>query len=371
MAADEVQHGIPVFFGVILDKVQQLGLQRSGVLVALEERQDLCSQGVIHSAVDVVAAQVFPLLAIADFVGSVFPYFPDEQGLRVLLLQGLVELAQERFGQFVDDVQPPTADAGPEPVLQHAVLGIDDEIHVGGRSFFHVGQVVHAPPGFVFVRVLGESVPAVVGGVLGLIGSQAVVPAVAIEIHAVRPCVAEYTVQDDADALLPGSLAQLFQLLLCAQERIYPLVVACVVAMVAAALENGVQVQHCDAQLLQVGQLFPDAGQIASEEIVVHDGPVVMQPAVEGGVVPTTVEYGIPLATQLCGTALAPAEPVREDLVHDGVLEPVRRPGVLVVHRNLVRGGDFRIDAAHAAQVGAVVAVVDDLFFIGDDKVVP
>jgi hypothetical protein len=135
VAADEVEHGIEIFRRVIFDEPRQFGIHAPRIFGAGHEVDHQGALGVVHGAVDIVAAEVFPLFAVADLVRRIFPDFADEDGIGLFLFQGMVELAQEGYGQLVDDVQSPAADAFVQPVFEDAVFAVDDENPCTTASF--------------------------------------------------------------------------------------------------------------------------------------------------------------------------------------------------------------------------------------------
>lgn len=47
-------------------------------------------------------------------------------------------------------------------MVEHAVLAVDDEVHVGRRRLRDIGEGVEIPPALVVVRKVAEVVPLVV-----------------------------------------------------------------------------------------------------------------------------------------------------------------------------------------------------------------
>ena len=65
------------------------------------------------------------------------------------------------------------------------------------------------------------------------------------------------------------------------------------------------------------------------------------------------------------------AEAVRENLVDDGMFEPVRRMGVLIVDCDLIGWRHILVFSAFPAEAVVVVAVIDGPAAIVDDEVIP
>ena len=247
VAADEVEHGVKVLRRIILNEMGHFSQHAPSFLAPHDEIDGNRPQGVVHSAVELIAAQVFALFAVADLIRRVFPHFSNEHGLGVFFLQRLIEIAEKRRRQLVDDVETPAADALAHPVAQHAVVVMDDKIHIRRLCFLYVWQIHDAPPRLVVVRVFLKPVPRIVRRFLGLVGADAVVMAEAVEINAVGPRMAEHAVQDDGQALVLSCPAERGKLFVRPQEGIDAVVIGRAVAMVRAAFKNRVEVNRRNA----------------------------------------------------------------------------------------------------------------------------
>ena len=154
------------------------------------------------------------------------------------------------------------------------------------------------------------------------------VPVPLVEIATVRPGMGKDPVQNDADAPLPRFGTEGFEILLRAQERVDAPVVRRVVAVVAVRLEDGVEIDTGDAQLLEIGELLPDAVEIAAVIVVRRVVPAAAVGGVEGLLRPVPVQIDLSPHALVIGRpgdhggVLAPAEPVREDLVGHRLTEP-------------------------------------------------
>ena len=153
-----------------------------------------------------------------------------------------------------------------------------------------------------------------------------------------------------------------------AEDWVDLVVVARVVVMVALRLEYRVQVNDRDAKALEVVEFLLDALEIAAEEVVGDDLLRVRVLVVARIILPAGMEDRAPLLDD--GIAVA-REAVREDLVHDSVLEPVRRLGPLVEYRDLERWRHMVVERAHAAELFWIVAVVPGTVLHRDDEVIP
>ena len=368
VAADEVHHHVEIFLRVVLSEALQKAHRLTPVDVVEQEVQDRLAERIVHRRVDLLPAKVLARHAVADLVRRVLPDLADEDRIGVRRLEFAVERLRELRGQFVDDVETPAADAHLRPVMQHAVLVADHEVHVGRRRLRHVRQRGKSPPAVVFVRILMEVVPAVVGRLLRLERAEAIVIALAVEVDAVASRMAEYAVEDDADALGLRRLHEVLKLLVRAEEWIDLVVVARIVVVVARRLENGIEIDDGNAKLPQVGKFRLQPLDIAAEEIVLHDFFGIDILVVAGLVAPVRVHDGALLLDDRIALA---AEAIGEDLVHDGVLRPVRGLRALVEHGDLERWRRVVVNAAHAAQMLVVVAVIPCAGTRGNDEIVP
>ena len=119
--------------------------------------------------------------------------------------------------------------------------------------------------------------------------------------------VVEDAVQHDPHAPVVGRIQQLAQRVVATQQGIHREVVVGVIAMVGGGREDGRQVDRRDAQVIQVRQVLGDAEQVAALEAVRRRRAVPW--------------FELPGLDDPLGRR----EPVREDLVEDGVADPGRR----------------------------------------------
>ena len=188
---------------------------------------------------------------------------------------------------------------------------------------------------------------------------------------------AEYAVQHDADPAGFRRADQPVEGLLSAQNGVDLGVIAGIVAVIGAGAEDGVQIQHRHAQLLQFIQLFGDSPQGAAEEIqrpvVPGDGIQIQQ----GRFVPLFVEnrlgvrgFDLAAPARMPGFFI-PEETVGKNLVHHGVAEKFRRLVGRVVNGDLVAAGLAVIAGPHAAQLIVGRAVAHIAAGPMDDEIVP
>ena len=231
-----------------------------------------------------------------------------------------MELAHKLVGELVGHVQPPAVGSRLQPPADDAVLAVHDVVHIALLPLVHRRQGVDAPPGLILVRPVGEAVPGVVGGLPGLVGPQAGVGAVPVEVLAHEALVVEHPVQHDVHAPGPGGGAQQGEVLVGAQHGVHLLVVAGAIAVVLRSLKDGAEVDRLHPQAFEVVQLLHDPRQGAAEEVPVADlAPLVGPP--HRLLEPAGVDTAAPHHAGGVGDGGA-AEAVGEDLIGDPLPEP-------------------------------------------------
>ena len=250
MTAQQVHQGIEEGGGVVLLQVQVTAHEGGGIQLAQHEVQGHIPQGIVHHAVQGVSHAVVAQFPIGEFVAGVLPHLAQQAGVGIFLFHPLAQHAQKGHGQFVRHVQPPTRAARPQPVGAHRVLVPQHEVQIAFRHLPHVGQGREAPPAIVLVGPTVEGIPPGVGGGDRLVSAQAVVPALDVEVTAVRPGMGKHAVQHHPDAQFFRRPAQGGKIRLVAKAGVYRHVVPGIVLMVGPGPENGVEVEHRHPQLL-------------------------------------------------------------------------------------------------------------------------
>ena len=368
VAADEVHHRVEILTRVILAQALEAAQAHPGIRAAEQEVKEDLAERVVHGRVHLLAAEVLARHAVGNLVRSILPDLADHDGIGICLLELREEGLREGRRQFVDDIEAPARDALLHPVVHDAVLVVDDEVHVRWRRLFDVRQRGEIPPALVLVREVAEVVPLVVGRIRRLERANRIVLALAVEVAAVAARMAEDTVEDDADALRLRRVDEMAEVLIRAENRVDLVVITRVVVVIALRLKDRVQVDDRDAEVLEVVELLLEALEIAAAEIGGNDLLRVGVLVVARIILPAGMEDRALLLDD--GVSLA-REAVREDLVHDGVLEPVRRLGPLVEHRDLERRRHMVVERAHAAELFRIVAVVPGAILHRDDEVIP
>ena len=159
-------------------------------------------------------------------------------------------------------------------------------------------------------------------------------------------------------------------------------VIGGVVAMVGGRLKNGVQIDGCDAQVLQVIQSINQALQVTAVEIFTVGASAGIRTArVADGFVPIRGQGAVHGATGLAVEEragwlvvglIAIAEAVGEDLVDHRVLYPIRCCEIRGVNGELIRViVGFVKSLAPAHRAGGVILVVVHVSAIDDHEAIP
>ena len=77
----------------------------------------------------------------------------------------------------------------------------------------------------------------------------------------------EYTVQDHRNAILTGFCAQPDKILLISKEWIYPVVISCIISVIACSFKDRIEIDYAYPQLLKVRKLFLDTLETPSVKI--------------------------------------------------------------------------------------------------------
>ena len=191
-----------------------------------------------------------------------------------------------------------------------------------------------------------------------LVGTDGLVFAVAVEIDGVVADVVVHAIHDEVHAAFLHFFGELLQVIKVAEERVDRAVVTRIVAMVGGGAVNRVDVDSRHAEALQIVELLRDAGEVAAVEVVavpfIAIGGV---RGVRGRRSPAAVLYRLRAAgrrARVVVLLVAVKETVREDLIADGFLRPLRRRVALLVARNLEIFRAAELQLARAASLGVV-----------------
>ena len=342
VAAHEVEGGVEVVARVVLAQLLEAGRQLRGAHLAAHIGEKPRAQRVVHRAVQLLALEVLAQLAIGELVRRVLPDLADQDAVRLLGEQGALDLRDELVGELIRHVEAPAARARAQPPADDAVAiahELVERLAVGAEAR---KVLVAPPPGIGAVVVEGE--PVAVRRPVALPRARLAIGAKAVEVAGVGAAVVEDAVEDDRDPPLGGVDAQLAEALLIAQHRIDAQVVGGVIAVVARRLEDGVEIEHRHAELLEIVEVLADALERAAVEVPVGDAAV-LGARIGGRRVPVLHERASGAALALNGKrvrrALAPVlaarKTIREDLIDDALTVPARLMLARLVDRDLER----------------------------------
>ena len=296
--------------GIILQDIHQL-VEEGGPSPVPDILQNGVFKRIVHHAVQLFALKITAAFSIAGFVGGVFPYLPQEQSLRVLLLHRFPQSVQKHIGKLISYIQPETGSSQRQPVSGDSFLPTD-EFQIAGSFLCHLRKGLKAPPGSVFVGILLEGKPIVVWAFLGLIGAYRVIATKTVEIDAVASHMAEYPVKDHRDSQLSGGTAQGGKILVGAQQRIYMAVIGGIVAMVGMGFKDGVEIDTGNPQRSEIFQLFLDPLEIPAGIVGIGDLPTFVGQILRRGAPGFQFSVG---GDVFLGFA-AVIKPVGKDLIH-------------------------------------------------------
>ena len=268
VGAEQVHERVVHGQGVVEALLQEEALERPGVGAEAEEIQHRAAEGVVHDRIQGRAEGVAAARAVGELRRRVLPDLAEYGGLGVLRLGGGAYLLERVVGELVGHVQAPAGRAAPQPGPDDAVLAGDDELFPARVVLVHLGEVGEVPPAAVLLRPLREVVPAVEGRIFpGVIGPVGAVVVVAVEVYAVRARVGEDAVEHYAYPALLRRGHEALEVLERAEDGVGLHVVAGVVAVVAAGVDNRVEVYGTDAEALEVAELLLYAAEGAAEEV--------------------------------------------------------------------------------------------------------
>ena len=368
MAAQKIHHCVEVLFWIILAQAFQPPTAGCAVRPPQKEIHDMLPEGVVHGRVHFPSAKILPLHIVGNLVGSILPNLANEDGIGIRRLELFVKRPREFRRQLIHDIQPPSANPPAHPMMEHAFPSVDDEIHIRCVRLPHIRQGCIVPPGIVFLREPAEPIPSIVGRILGLIGAYGIIQAFPVEIAAVASRMAEHSFQKDADAKFLRLENQMPEVLIGPENRIDSVIVPGIVMMAALRLKDRIQADGGNTKFLQIRKLRLNALEIPSKKVTGNGLLRIRFPAVEGIVLPTGMVHGILFPDDFVSFT---AKPIRENLIHNGVLEPLRRFRSFFVDRNLIGRRHMVIQLANAAELLRIIAVVEGSPFCRDDEIIP
>ena len=306
VAAEDVEHGLGHFLAVVGAQAREAAVHLvDGDLLVGEEVEHGLEEEVVHDRVEHVALQ--PVLTVR-------PDLADDVGVGVdpadLLAPGAPEIV---VGDLVGDVEAPAVDALLGPVLGDLVEVLLNLRVVRGAQ---LRQRSEAPPGVVVRLGVVDDREAPEGVEVPVLALRAVLHGV-LEEDVLVAGVVEDAVEDHLDAVAAQVGDHALELGVRAEGRVDRHVVDRVVLVVRVAVEDGVEVDRVDPEVLHVGDLLAHAGEVAAHVVV-------------------ELGLGAPGLDALRIVPLvAVHEALGEDLVEDGVLDPLGREAAALEGRGL------------------------------------
>ena len=339
MGAQKVQGRIERIMRIVLIELLEACCRLVGIDLVQEEVEHGSPEGIVHRRVELAAQKVVPRLAVGNLVRGIFPDLADDSGIGTLCACSRGDVADEVFGELICHIEPPATGTKAQPMADDAVLAAD-ELVVARVLFADVRQVAYAPPGGILARVV-YLVPGAVRRVLALEGANLGIVVVLVEVARIAARMVEDAVEHYCHAMRLRSAAELLEGLRVAEHRVDLHVVGRVIAVVRGSLEDRVQIEHCDAQRLEIVELLCDAGKRAAVEVPGHDiaRGILLVAGLGVPVLDKAASRAIPLDRECRIDTLAPVgaacEAVREDLVDDAFRVPQRKRLPREVDRDL------------------------------------
>ena len=416
MAAQQVHHGVEGFGRVALHQVEQALVELRGhqrlddaraaarVVVVVNER--LVAPEAQHGRAELVVHRGVPLIAQQPG-GGVAPFLADDVAFRVggahghaeafpIVIVGVGGCAGVNIPAHIQ--APAIGVPGFHPVHGDWVARArpDEVAHfLVGR--IQLGQAVEAKPACVGSAAgcavaadagagagwhVGEVVPVAVFTVLALASAYRSVIAIAVEVDAVRRGVVEDAIQHDVHAASVGFLDKQLEQRQVAKVIVNDAVIGSIVLVVGWRLKDRVEVDGSDAQVFEVIQLVQHTLQVAAVEVLAPDevARTARVARVADRLVPVRLvgaeDAAALIVERRAGRGViggvAIAEAVGEDLVEDGVLDPIGGGVVWIVDGKLpgvILG--FIEGLAPAAGAAGIIFVVIGIAAVNGNEAVP
>ena len=283
------------------------------------------------------------------------PDLPQQVQIGLERPQAFPHFFQEAVGDLVSHIIADAVDVKfPDPVLADAAEIVDHFLVVGVQLGHPVREGEGIETGVSGVRSFLQIVPVVdhepVRVRRFLLLFQHVQPG-----GETAAAVVEHRVHHDADAVFMRLFHQSGKVLIGSELGIDAGIVLRIILVGGIRLHDGIQVNARDTQLLQVGKLLLDALQIPAEAFLIGDRPRVPGHDIQRVFLRRSV-----------------AEAVRENLIPDRFVHPVRRPvhigRVHPGHDEALEHAPFHLHLLRGQE--AVLKIVPDLVLCMQFKIV-
>ncbi|EEG31653.1 hypothetical protein CLOSTMETH_00688 [[Clostridium] methylpentosum DSM 5476] len=275
--------------------------------------QNSLFKGIVHDTVKFIPQEIFASYTIGQFVGCVLPHLADEKIFFPFRFDCFPDPGDKTVRQFICDVQPIARRPEPQPVAQDTVLPTD-KIDVIGIVLVKLRKRGESPPGLVNIGIFEKLKPVFIWAFRRVESACAVVTAILVKIDAVASGVAENSVQDDPNTAFFRLTAEVDKILFCAEQGIDLSVISSVITVVGMRLKNGIEINHCDAELLEIREFFLDSEQVAPKIVAVCDLPLLVWEKV-GKPSPIRTQFTVLGYIRMLHTASA--ESIGKDLIEN------------------------------------------------------
>ena len=251
---------------IVLGDGHQRFAEGAAVVRSRDVLHDRFAPGIVHHAVELAVHEIAARNAVGALIRRVLPDLADQHCVWLDGTDPLFQTIDELIRQLVRHVQAEAVRAEAQPVRDDGVLVLDDVVQIARRQLLDVGQGGHIPPGFIVVGIMAEAIPVAVRRI-GIADRAVSEDALRVKVDAVAARMGKHAVKDHADTLSVRSITQGFEVVLRTEHGINALIVGGIIAVIGIRHEDRIHVQHPDAERLQIRQLFPNAVQVAAEEI--------------------------------------------------------------------------------------------------------
>ena len=162
MCSKDVHQTVENFRRIVFDDAFHSLSQFTRLPIA-DEIYDACAERVVHDRVQPASFEVVLALIVSNFVGRVFPDFPEDDRIGPLCFCGGDKGVQKIIRQFVRHVKTPSAGARAKPFPDDSIAA-GDKFDVSGIPFVQLRQSREVPPGVIRAVVMKE-VPAAEWGI--------------------------------------------------------------------------------------------------------------------------------------------------------------------------------------------------------------
>ena len=190
-----------------------------------------------------------------------------------------------------------------------------------------------------------------------------------VKINAVAARVTENAVDNYAYSLRLGSFNQMFKIFIRAENRIDFVIIARVVMVITFRFKDGVKINYRNSQVFEIIEFAFNTAQISAVKIIRDNFISVGVFVISGLIFPACMVDRAFFRDNFISRA---TKPVRENLIHNRMFEPVGSFRAFSVNGNLESGRRIiKIKFADSAELFGVVAVIISALSRHDYKIIP